>query len=313
MSVTFTEPLVWRERGDPGLRALAALLGEDADAAQTLAAELERLRACFSKTDFAAPWGMACFPLEGFLVLARMRHAADGAWAYALRAADLRPYAGCGVELRPEDIVPGQGGSRRVQSQAQGAFAQWAGDGVFLEALRDAAFLTGLLPGGVMRCKIRENRQPLVQAVLADLLANAAAPQFLRYASFAAGSGAPPDGGYALLLSPGFSGEAERDGAFADFTASPPGLELRFPEMNFAMRTAKALLAPLGLSVLLSMWNAAARTVADALGERRAAGAQDLITWQMLRKNFSGGSYPITREEHAALQGKVKAFHEAVL
>ena len=302
MAVSFSEAVIWREPADPQLRVLAALLGEDFEAAQLLALELKTLRDDFSKTGINAAWGVSCFPVMDCMVYARMRAMPQGGWVHSLQAADLSPYIGRGAELRPGSILP-----------ERGAFAQWAGDGVFLEALRDAALLCCLQPGGVMRCQIRESRQAMAEALLADLLANALPPQWLRYATFAAGSGQPPSHrDYTLLLSAHFPGDA-KDGAFADFTAQPPALDLRFPQLNFAQRTVKSLLAPLGLSVLLSMWNAAARTVIDNLGEKQAAAAQDLITWQMLRRNFSSGKYAITEEEHRALQAKVKEMHQLAM
>ena len=299
MAVSFSEQVVWREQGDPQLRALTALMGDDPDAARRLADKLESLRHGFSQTDFAQPWGMACFSVEDCMVFARMRKTPEHGWVYRLQAANLAPYIGRGAELRPASILP-----------ESGAFAQWVDDGMFLEALRDAAFLTCLAPGDTLHCKIKENRRTLAEAVLADLLCHAVAPQHLRFVSFAAGSGRLPAEGFTFLLSARES-EAHETGAFADFTASPPTLDLRFPALNFARRTAKALLAPLGLSVLASMWNAAERLVVETLGEQQAAAAQDLVAWQMLRKNFPSGDYPITEEEHRALQGKVKRFQGA--
>ena len=99
-------------------------------------------------------------------------------------------------------------------------------------------------------------------------------------------------------------------GVLVDLECVPPQLQLQFPQLNFAQRTARTLLSRLDLPFLVSMWNAAERVVAETIGADETAAAQDLITWQMLRKNFASHTFSITEEEHVQLQRKVKEFHQ---
>jgi len=180
-----------------------------------------------------------------------------------------------------------------------------ARDAVFLEALRDAALLASLDPGASLHCKIREDQQALAEAVVHDL--HSSALPRLQFLPFAAGMVIPPVPGIRLLLAieppeDGF------EGAFVDFTAEQPSLQLKFPRLNFAQRTVRGLLGPLGLGLLLSMWNAAGHAVQERLGTPRAAQYADLTAWLMLRRNFPGGEDPITGEEHEQLQRRVEEY-----
>jgi len=178
-------------------------------------------------------------------------------------------------------------------------------DAVFLEALRDAALLASLDPGAMLYCKVREDQQALAEAVVHDLYCSAL-PR-LQLLPFAAGIVIPPAPGIRLLLcidppEEGF------EGAFVDFTAEQPALQLNFPKLNFAQRTVRGLLGPLGLGLLLSMWNTAGATVQERLGTHKAAQYADLTAWLMLRRNFPGGEYPITGAEHEQLQKRVEEY-----
>jgi len=115
--------------------------------------------------------------------------------------------------------------------------------------------------------------------------------------------------GIRLLLAtdPGLP-EDGSGGAFVDFTAGQPTLQLNFHRLNFAQRTARGLLAPLGLGLLLSMWNAAGVAVQERLGTPRAAQYTDLTAWLMLRRNFPGNEYAITAAEHEQLRRRVEEY-----
>jgi len=178
-------------------------------------------------------------------------------------------------------------------------------DTVFLEALRDAALLVSLDPGAAMRCKIRANQRELAEAAVRDLYANAL-PR-LQFLPFAAGTAQPPGEGYRLLFLTD-PPDTAFEGAGVDFTAGQPSLRLNFPRLSFAQRTLRALLPPLGLGLLLSMWNAAGHAAQERLGPRRAAQYADLVAWLMLRRNFPANEYPITGPEHEQLQRRVDEY-----
>jgi len=180
-----------------------------------------------------------------------------------------------------------------------------ARDTVFLEALRDAALLAALDPAARLHCKIREDQQALAEAVIHDLYCSAL-PQ-LHFLPFAVGMVIPPAPGVRLVLGLDLPEEGF-DGAFVDFTAGQPTLQLRFPRLNFAQRTVRGLLAPLGLGLLLSMWNAAGITMQERLGTQRAEGYSDLTAWLMLRRNFPAGEYAVSAEEHEQLQRRVEEY-----
>jgi len=180
-----------------------------------------------------------------------------------------------------------------------------ARDAVFLEALRDAALLAGLDGAACLHCKIREDQQALAEAVVHDLYCSAL--PLLQILPFAAGTVVPPVPGIRLLLTTD-PPEEGFEGAFVDFTAGQPSLQLNFPRLNFAQRTARGLLAPLGLGLLLSMWNAAGHTVQERLGAGKAEEYADLTAWLMLRRSFPGGEYPITEAEHEQLQRRVEEY-----
>ena len=181
-------------------------------------------------------------------------------------------------------------------------------DAVFLETLRDAALLASLCPQACLCCKIRADQRGLAEAVIYDLYGNAL--PWLQFLPFAAGTAPPPAQGFRLL----FLAEPPPGNppcVFVDFTAGQPLLQLRFPRLNFAQRTLRALLPPLGRELLLSMWNAAAHAAEARLGPRRAAEYTDLTAWLMLRRNFSANEYPITAQEHAQLKQRVEDYEAA--
>ena len=237
------------------------------------------------------PWGFCCYEKGGRAVFGRLR---EGAWEEAPAEAGLR---GDGRAHALELLLPQREGAPCLPR-----------DAVFLEALRDAALLVSLDPRARLRCKIRADQRGLAEAVVRDLYANALPG--LQFLPFAAGTGEPPSEGFQLLfLTAPPAGEPPC--AFADFTAVQPSLQLHFPGLNFAQRTARALLPPLGLELLLSMFNAAAQTAAERLGPRRAAEYADLAAWLMLRRNFSANEYAISGAEHAQLAKRVEEFEEA--
>jgi len=234
------------------------------------------------------PWGFCCYENEGRAVFGRVR---EGVWEEAPAGADLR---GDGRAQTLETMLA----QRREASSL-------ARDAVFLEALREAAMLVSLSPQACLRCKIRADQRGLAEAVICDLYANAL-PR-LQFLPFAAGTEPPPAQSYQLqFLIDLPAGDSQC--AFVDFAAGQPSLQLRFPQLNFAQRTLRALLPPLGLGLLLSMWNAAAYTAELRLGARRAAEYTDLIAWLMLRRNFSANEYPITGAEHAQLEKRVEEY-----
>jgi hypothetical protein len=180
-----------------------------------------------------------------------------------------------------------------------------ARDAVFLEALRDAALLASLDGEASLRCKIREDQRPLAEAVVHDLYGSAL-PR-LQFLPFAAGTVIPPAPGVRLLLATDLP-EGGAQGACVDFTAGQPTLELNFPRLNFAQRAVRGLLGPLGLGLLLSMWNAAGQAAQERLGARRAAQYADLVAWLMLRRNFPGNEYAVTGAEHEQLRRRVEEY-----
>ncbi|MCL2494350.1 MAG: hypothetical protein FWE98_01665 [Oscillospiraceae bacterium] len=237
-------------------------------------------------------WGFCCYEDGEQTYFA---HIENGRWA-RFPFGDMR---GDNRLLALEALLP--------QRQSAPALGR---DAVFLEALRDAALLVSLDPAAGLRCKIRADQRDLAEAVVYDLYASAL-PQ-LQFLPFAAGTELPPAPGLRLLLSPQRISDSpgtpndlpESDfvGARVDFTAAQPTLQLNFPRLNFAQRTMRGLLAPLGLGLLLSMWNAAAHAAGERLGARRAAEYTDLTAWLMLRRSFPGNEYAVTGEEHEQLR-----------
>jgi len=226
-----------------------------------------------------APWGFCCFEDEGQTVFARIT---DGRWE--------KSFPG---ELRQalEALLP----QRREMSSV-------LRDAVFLEALRDAALLVSLDPRACLRCKIRADQRDLAETLLCDLYDNALPA--LQFLPFAAGTEAPPAQGFQLLFLTDLpAGNAE--GASVDFTAAQPALQLSFPRLGFAQRTLRALLPPLGLGLLRSMWDAAAQAAAERLGARCAAEYTDLTAWLMLRRNFSANEHEISEQEYAQLERRM--------
>ena len=294
MAITFSEPMILRETmPQPGL---AAFFGKDA--AEQLHQALGILRECFLRTEAPRPWGLALLPVEDCLVFYRGEQR-SGAWTQTLQIADFRELSRNSAELYTAEILPPQG---HLLPQ----------DERFLEALRDAAFLTCLAPGTVLFCIISEEQQYLTEAVFGELLTSAVPAEHLRYLSFIAGTGTLPQVGFQFCVTCQTADPEGEDAPLAahvgvDFTASPAMLELRFQALNFAQRTVRSLLPKLGLSVLLSMWNAAERTVIETVGEA-AVDSPDLIAWELLRRNFAMSKFPITKEEQRTLHQKVEDF-----
>jgi len=241
-------------------------------------------------------WGFCCYENGEQLVFARVREAI---WEEAPVDADLR---GEGRALALEALLP------------QRQTSALPNDTAFLEALRDTALLVSMDPRACLRCRIRADQRGLAEAVIHDLYGNAL-PE-LQFLPFAAGMEAPPAQGLRLqFLTVPPAGDCppagDFEGAYVDFTAAQPSLQLKFPRLNFAQRTLRALLPPLGLGLLLSMWNAAAGAAEARLGARRAAEYTDLTAWLMLRRNFSANEYPITGPEHAQLEKRAAEYEQA--
>lgn len=237
------------------------------------------------------PWGFYCCEEGDRFGFARLK---GKQWAHA----PLEGLRGDGRAAAAEALLPG-GPSLPPLTR----------DAVFLEALRDAALLVSLDPEASLRCKIRGDQRALAEAAVFDLYRNAL-PR-LHFLPFAAGTQAPPAREFRLLLLTELP-EGEFAGARVDFTAAQPSLQLNFPRLHFAQRTLRALLPPLGLGVLLSMFNAAGRAVEEALGTQKAAQYDDLAAWLMLRRNFSANEYAITEAEHAQLERRAAEYESAL-
>jgi len=231
-------------------------------------------------------WGFCCYENGAQAIFGRLREAL---WEEAPLAAGLR----------------GDGRMEALEALMGQACAAPVRDAVFLEALRDAALLASLDPAASLRCKIRDDQRGLAEAAVCDLYRNAL-PRLL-FMPFAAGTENLPTEGFRLLFMTDLAPE-KREGAFVDFTAGQPSLQLNFPRLNFAQRTLRALLQPLGLGLLLSMFNAAGHAAEERLGTRKAAQYTDLVAWLMLRRNFPANEYAITGPEHAQLQERVKEY-----
>jgi len=248
----------------------------------------------------ARPWGFCCYEAGEQVIFGRMR---ETIWEETPAGEDLR---GDGRMRTLEAML--------TQRQAAPSLSQRQAlprDAVFLETLRDAALLVSLEPRSCLRCKIRPDQRGLAEAVIHDLYDNAL-PR-LQFLPFAAGTEQPPAKGFRLLFltDPPPGNSQCVNCVFVDFTAGQPLLQLNFPQLNFAQRTLRALLPPLGLGLLLSMWNAAAHSAELRLGARRAAEYTDLTAWLMLRRNFPANEYPVTGPEHAQLQKRVEEYEEA--
>jgi len=243
----------------------------------------------------AIPWGFYCCENGEQLVFGRVREAI---WEETPVNADLR---GEGRAPALEALLP----QRQAAAAAKRQTTALPKDTVFLETLRDTALLVSVDPRACLRGRIRADQRGLAEAVIHDLYGNAL-PE-LQFLPFAAGTEQPPAGGFRLqFLTAPPAGNSQC--VFVDFTAGQPSLQLNFPRLNFAQRTLRALLPPLGLGLLLSMWNAAAGAAELRLGTRRAAEYTDLTAWLMLRRNFSASEYPITGPEHAQLEKRVKEY-----
>ncbi|MCL2105549.1 MAG: hypothetical protein FWH26_00540 [Oscillospiraceae bacterium] len=310
MALLYSEPLWFQNPSRPGdTERLRALLREDSEACSLLLERLASLQEACSqgaRDQAQPPWAMAIFTLaDRFSVLLQTSYQPAGFWENALRAADISPYRQRGLELGFEAAL-----------HHHNLFAKWACvDELFLKTFRSAAFLVCLSSQSKLICRTSEAHRPLAEAALADLYCHALPPQHRRFISAVAGSGCLPMEDYGIVISAGgtlpLPEESESfTGALVDFKAEPPRMQLYFPCLNFAQRTARSLLRRLDLPFLVSMWNAAERLVAEVLGAEAAMEAQDLITWQMLRKNFASHKFSITEKEHERLQRRVKLFHE---
>ena len=294
----FSKPLIlWEPLPQEDFMKLSSMLGGGSQLAGEVCSAVSVLRKGFTHTNSLHPWGLACIPLitpNGHFLLLYQGEKQGFSWRQTLRVADLRDVEYASAEILTEEILP-----RDAERLPR--------DGRFMEALRDAAFLTCLASGTQLRCAIDEQQKPLAEAVLAELLVGAVPVEHLRFVSFIAGTGELPQVGFQFSFACGASPEDEFEGAFVDFTAVPHALELRFQTLNFAQRTVRKLLPKLGLSVLLSMWNAAERTVIETIGT--AAGeSQDLIAWELLRHNFTVSKFPMTQEELDRLQKRAAAY-----
>lgn len=306
MTAVFTDPLRFQDPALPDDAArLLALFGNDAELFLLLARRLRALQeACFVAEGRPA-WFFAFFPVgEDCFAVLRAERQYGGAWANELRVADATAYRQQGLELPLETALGGQS-----------YFAKWACvDERFLRAFRSAALLTCLDDGSRFLCRVEETQRSLAEAVLADVFCNAVPQQHRRFVTAAAGTGRIAGEGFRYTVAAGNDilapeRAAPFQGVTVDFLPEPPVLDLRFTSLVFAQRTARALLGRLDLAFFVSMWNAAERVVVETIGAKEAAQAQDIVTWQMLRKNFSSHRFPITEEEHAALQRRVRDFH----
>ena len=306
MTAVFTDPLRFQDPALPDDAArLLALLGNDAELFLLLARRVQALQdACFV-TEGRPAWVFAFFPLgEGCFSLLRAELQPGGYWLNELRLADTAAYRQQGLELPLETALGGQS-----------MFAKWACvDERFLKAFRSAALLTCLDDDSRFLCRVAETQRSLAEAVLADIFCNALPQQHRRFVTAAAGTGRIAAEGFRYTVSAGGASLTPKAtktfrGATVDFLPEPPVLDLRFTNLGFAQRTARTLLGRLDLAFFVSMWNAAERVVVETIGAKEAAQAQDIITWQMLRKNFSNHKFPITEEEHAALQRRVSQFN----
>lgn len=243
-------------------------------------------------TSIAAAWGICCYEQGGRTYMSALR--------------------GCEWEAAP--LAAGLRGGERIPGLESLQFAAplppfLARDTVFLGSLRHAALMVSLAPGAVLHCRIREDQQALAQAVIHDLYCHALPRnQFLPFAA-SAGGDIPAAEEFRLLFCM-MPPADDMEGAAVDFTAEKPALQMRFPQLNFAQRTLRELLPPLGLELTLSMWNAAARMAEDRLGVHTAARYSDLVAWLMLRKNFPSNRYSITQQEHEQLRQRVQEYEE---
>jgi len=298
MMLQFSKPLIlWEPLPLEDFTKLSSLLGGDAQLAGEVRSAVSVLCKGFTHTNSLRPWGLACIPLitqNGHFLVLYQGEKQGFSWRQTLRVLDLRDAEYASAEILTDEFLPCH--AERLPR-----------DGRFMEALRDAAFLTCLAGGTQLRCAIDEHQKPLAEAVLAELLTGAVPAEHLRFVSFIAGTGELPQVGFQFSFACNASPEDKFEGAFADFTAVPHALELRFQTLNFAQRTVRKLLPKLGLSVLLSMWNAAERTVVETIGT--AAGeSQDLIAWELLRHSFTVSKFPMKQEELDRLQQRAAAY-----
>ncbi|MDR2525134.1 MAG: hypothetical protein LBC83_02905 [Oscillospiraceae bacterium] len=306
MTVQFSDPVTFS--GDtPSAEALRVLGGEAAQEGY-LRERLQALQSACHIAEAMPAWGFVWFPLgvSAYIAL-HTRHRAAGPWQSTLRCADLSAAEKQGAELSLEQLL------QASDENTSPAFLMQA-DERFQKALRSAALLTCLDSGCRFSCRVPggAKAQPHGESLLRGLLRNALPAQHHRFLRFAAGTGNPMALDCHICVAIAGEGKAPMSvaarGAAADFTAAPPALLLQFSELRFAQRTARALLGRLDLPFLLSMWNAAERVVIETVGAKDTAQAQDLVTWQMLRKNFGNRNFSITQEEHAHLVRGVRLF-----
>ncbi len=309
MTAVFTDPLRFKDPREPDDAArLLALFGGDIEMFAWFFARLEALQDSCA-VEGQTPWALAFFPLgDNCAALLRTERQPYGAWCSELRVADVSAYGQLGLEL-PLEAALGN----------QGMFAKWACvDERFLKAFRSAALLVCMDERSRFLCRTEQTQSALAEAVLADIFCNALPQQHRRFLTAAAGTGRIAQMGFRFTVTAGgepplpSGNQSEFKGAAVDFQPQPPVLDLRFTSLSFAQRTMRSLLGKLDLPFLVSMWNAAERVVVETIGAKEAAQAQDIVTWQMLRKNFANHKFPITEEEHTMLQRRVRDFHRAV-
>ena len=97
--IRFSKPLgLWEPLPQEDAAGLCAMFGGDAALAGELRAAASVLRKSFTQTESARPWGLACIPLENFLVLYRGEKQGF-AWRQTLRAVDLRGMERASTEI----------------------------------------------------------------------------------------------------------------------------------------------------------------------------------------------------------------------
>jgi hypothetical protein len=302
LPVLFSDSLLFRSPAQPGdLDRLRALLREHEGACSALMFQLERLQqSCANAGLTEYPRAAAvCSPADAFSVFLQTRRQPGGGWENTLRAADLGAFNEQGLELDFDAVLLNHN-----------QLTKWVdSDPQFLKAFRSAVFLACLSPGTPFVCHCGEKARALGEAVLADVYCHALPPQHRRFVRAAIGTGLSvlPENAFTIAVG-GALPEPPENGVLADFSGEQPRLLLNMHSLGFAQRTVRTLLTRLDLPFLLSMWNAAEKTVVETMGAAYAAEAQDLVTWQMLRKNFASHKFSITAEEHKRLQRKVKEY-----
>ncbi|MDR1734168.1 MAG: hypothetical protein LBR73_04720 [Oscillospiraceae bacterium] len=272
---------------------LRNLFEEDASALREL--DYRRIEIQEACADNPNAWALALFPLrDSYYVFLRMQRAAAEGWQATVRVADMGQGKGHAPHLDAAALFQEH---PRLQQQI-------GEDGVFLRRLRTGVCLCTLDAVSQVVALVPADRTRLAESLLSDAFVNAMPAGRRRYISAVCGTAALPASAYRLHIRATEEPSAHAAAVSADFTLAPPTLRSRFPELNFAQRTAKELLAMLDLPFYLSMFDAAEKFVTEKIGAVHAQNAQDLITWQMLRKNFPLQSFSITEAEMQALRPK---------